>query len=52
MISIREARERLPEKFMDNLYEMFSPGTVDKIVAGMINDRYTCLLYTSDAADD
>ena len=43
MISIQEARERLPEKFMDNLYEMFSPGTVDKIVAGMINDRYTTL---------
>ena len=43
MISIQEARERLQEKFMDNLYEMFSPGTVDKIVAGMINDRYTTL---------
>ena len=43
MISIQEARERLPEKFMDNLYEMFSPGTVDKFVAGMINDRYTTL---------
>ena len=43
MISIQEAREKLPEKFMENMYEMFSPGTVDKIVAGMISDRYTTL---------
>lgn len=43
MLSIQEARERLPEKFMENMYEMFSPGTVDKIVAGMISDRYTTL---------
>ena len=43
MLSIQEARERLPEKFMENMYKMFSPGTVDKIVAGMISDRYTTL---------
>ena len=43
MLSIQEARERLPEKFMENMYEMFSPGTVDKIVAGTISDRYTTL---------
>ena len=43
MLSIQEAREKLPEKFMENMYEMFSPGTVDKIVAGMISDRYTTL---------
>lgn len=43
MLSIQEAREKLPEKFMENMYKMFSPGTVDKIVAGMISDRYTTL---------
>lgn len=43
MLSIQEAREKLPEKFMENIYQMFSPGTVDKIVAGMISDRYTTL---------
>ena len=43
MLSIQEAREKLPEKFMENMYKMSSPGTVDKIVAGMISDRYTTL---------
>lgn len=43
MISIQEARKRLPQKFMENMYEMFSPGTVDKIVAGMLSERYTTL---------
>lgn len=43
MISIQEARKRLPQKFMENIYEMFSPGTVDKLVAGMLSERYTTL---------
>lgn len=43
MLSIQEARKKLPEKFMDNLYEMFTPGTVDKIISGMISDRNTTL---------
>lgn len=43
MISIQEARKRLPQKFMENMYKMFSPGTVDKIVTGMLSERYTTL---------
>ena len=43
MISIQEMKKRLPKEFMNNLSEMFSPIEIDKIVAGMINDRYTTL---------
>ena len=43
MISIQEMKKRLPKEFMNNLSEMFSPIVIDRIVAGMINDRYTTL---------
>lgn len=43
MLSIQEAKRRLPEKFIENIYEMFSPITVDKIISGMIAQRYTTL---------
>ena len=43
MISIQEMKKRLPKEFMNNLSEMFSPIVIDKIVIGMINDRYTTL---------
>lgn len=43
MLSIQEARKRLPKKFMENMYEMFSPGTVDKLVSGMLSEKYTTL---------
>ena len=43
MISIQEMKKRLPKEFMNNLSEMFSPMVVDKVVTGMINDRYTTL---------
>ena len=40
MISVSEIKRRLPEKFIDELYEMYSPVTVDKILLGMTDDRY------------
>ncbi len=43
MISVSEIRRRLPEKFIDELYEMYSPVTVDKILLGMTDDRYLTL---------
>lgn len=43
MVSIQEMRKRLPKEFMENIYDMFSPIMVDKILTGMINDRYTTL---------
>ena len=43
MATILEMKKRLPKEFVDNLYEMFTPGTVDNILKGMIEKRYTTL---------
>lgn len=47
MISVSEIKRRLPEKFIDELYEMYSPVTVDKILLGMTDDRYLTLRVNS-----
>ena len=39
MLSINEIKRRLPNNFTDELYEMYSPVTVDKILQGMTDDR-------------
>lgn len=43
MLSALEVKRKLPQDFINNLYEMFSPLTVDKILAGMSGERYTTL---------
>lgn len=43
MLSINEIKRRLPSDFVDELYESFSPITVDKIFLGMTDDRYVTL---------
>ena len=43
MLSITQIKQRLPNEFVDNLYEMFSPLTVDKIFIGMSEKRLTTL---------
>lgn len=43
MLSINEIKRRLPKDFIDELYESFSPVTVDKILLGMTDDRYVTL---------
>lgn len=43
MLSALEVKRKLPQAFVDNLYELFSPLTVDKILSGMAGDRYTTL---------
>lgn len=40
MLSITEIKKRLPEKFVNELYEMYSPVSVDKILLGMTDDRF------------
>lgn len=40
MLSITEIKKRLPEKFVKELYEMYSPVSVDKILLGMTDDRF------------
>lgn len=43
MLSVLEVKRKLPQTFVDNLYELFSPLTVDKILSGMAGERYTTL---------
>lgn len=43
MLSINDIKRRLPQNFVDELYESFSPLTVDKILLGMTDDRYLTL---------
>lgn len=43
MLSALDVKRKLPKDFVDNLYEMFSPLKVDKILSGMSGKRYTTL---------
>ena len=43
MVSITQIKNKLPEEFIDNLYEMFSPGTVDNILREIAEKRFTTL---------
>lgn len=43
MLSVNEIKRRLPDDFIDELYENYSPVSVDKILLGMTNDRYLTL---------
>ena len=43
MASVTQIKQKLPNEFVDNLYEMFSPLTVDRILIGMSEKRLTTL---------
>lgn len=43
MLSALDVKRKLPQDFVDNLYDLFSPLTVDRILTGMSGDRYTTL---------
>lgn len=43
MLSINEIKRRLPKEFIEELYEVYTPITVDKILTGMTDYRYTTL---------
>lgn len=43
MASIGDARKKLPGDFINELYQTYSPGIADKILSGMITDRYLTL---------
>lgn len=47
MISVNEIKRRLPKDFMEEIYESFSPVTVDKILLGMTDDRFLTLRVNS-----
>lgn len=43
MLSVLEVKRKLPNVFIDKLYENYTPLTVDKILAGMCGERSTTL---------
>ena len=43
MLSILEVKRKLPQKFIEKLYENFTPLTVDKILSGMSGERNTTI---------
>jgi len=43
MLSALDVKRKLPQAFVEDLYELFSPLTVDKILSGMAGERYTTL---------
>ena len=43
MLSVLEVKRKLPQEFIDQLYEEYSPLTVDKILSGMSDKRNTTL---------
>ena len=43
MISITEAKNKLPMEFVENLYTIFPTLTVDKIITGMLCKRNTTI---------
>ena len=43
MLSVTQVKEKLPEKFVSNLYELYTPLTVDKILKGFCVNRSTTL---------
>ena len=51
MVISEEEHEQMPEPVRERLEALKdAPGSV--IVVGSMNADYTCLLYTSDAADE
>lgn len=43
MISINEAKRKLPIDFIENIYELYDPLKVDQILQGMMNPRNTTI---------
>ena len=43
MLSVLEVKRKLPKSFVEELYETYSPLTVDKILSGMSGKRNTTL---------
>lgn len=41
--SIGDARKKLPGDFINDIYDKFTPGTADRILSGMIVERFTTM---------
>lgn len=41
MLSILDVKKKLPKDFIEDIYNNYTPLTVDKILSGMLGDRKT-----------
>lgn len=51
MLSVLEVKKKLPSKFVEELYDNYSPLTVDKILSGMSGARNTTLRVNNLKSD-
>ncbi len=51
MLSVLEVKKKLPSKFVEELYDNYSPLTVDKIISGMSGARNTTLRVNTIKSD-
>lgn len=51
MLSVLEIKKKLPNNFIEELYENYSPLTVDKILSGMSGERNTTLRVNTLKSD-
>ena len=51
MLSVLEVKKKLPNEFVEELYENYSPLTVDKILSGMSGARNTTLRVNNLKSD-
>lgn len=51
MLSVLEVKKKLPNEFVEELYENYSPLTVDKILSGMSGERNTTLRVNTLKSD-
>ena len=51
MASIGDVKRKLPNNFIDNIYENFPPGIADKILSGIASERFTTLRANTIKSD-
>ena len=51
MLSVLEVKKKLPNEFVEELYDNYSPLAVDKILSGMSGDRNTTLRVNTLKSD-
>lgn len=51
MLSVTEIKRKLPKDFIDSLYDIYTPVTVDRILSGMSGERNTTIRTNNIKSD-
>lgn len=51
MLSVTEIKRKLPKDFIDSLYDIYTPVTVDRILSGMSGERNTTIRANNIKSD-